>query len=62
MADDKIYDFTLLKKYQALLIENGKLKAENKKLKAQLDVFNSSRNIINAQPAILLRMIRKKYH
>ena len=29
MTDDKIYDLTLLKKYQALLIENDKLKAEN---------------------------------
>ncbi|MHB1688845.1 MAG: TOTE conflict system archaeo-eukaryotic primase domain-containing protein [Ignavibacteriaceae bacterium] len=51
MANDKINDLSLLNKYQALLIENDKLKAENKRLKAQLDILNSSQNIINEMPA-----------
>jgi hypothetical protein len=34
MANDRINDLSLLNKYQALLIENDKLKAENKRLKA----------------------------
>ena len=41
MTDDKINNFSLLNRYQSLLIENDKLKAENKKLKEQLAVLNN---------------------
>ncbi len=47
MANDKIQDFSLLKKYQALLIENDRLKAENKKLKERLAILNSSQENID---------------
>ncbi len=40
MNNDQIKDLLLLRKYQALLIENDKLKAENKKLKDQLDTLS----------------------
>ena len=43
MTDDMINDFTLLNKYQALLIENDKLKAVNKKFKEQLGILNISK-------------------
>ena len=39
MIDDKINNLSLLTKYQAVLIENDKLKAENKKLREQLGIL-----------------------
>ncbi|MBI5730652.1 MAG: hypothetical protein HY963_05885 [Ignavibacteriales bacterium] len=45
MANDRINDLSLLNKYQALLIENDKLKAENKRLKAQLKIRNPSSGV-----------------
>ncbi len=44
MNNDQIKELSLLRKYQALLVENDKLKAENKKLKDQLDITNYSTN------------------
>ncbi len=44
MNNDHIKELSLLKKYQALLVENDKLKAENKKLKDQLDTINYPAN------------------
>ncbi len=39
MTNDRKNNLTLLSKYQALLIENDKVKAENKKLKGQSDAY-----------------------
>ena len=44
MNNDQIKDLLLLRKYQALLIENDKLKSENKKLKDRLDTLNYTQN------------------
>jgi hypothetical protein len=46
MPPDKINDLFILNKYQALLIENDKLKIENKKLQAQLEILNSSKKVL----------------